>query len=234
MRRIDMSLGDFTLVQERSLPIFLIVDTSKSMTIDNRIGRVNGAIHNMLDELRNDMTNAQENLVAYQVGIIAFGGGEATLQPLQDVRTIEFVPLHAAGDTPLGDALDMLLDQVKKIDKRSYAPCIVLLSDGNPWIQGNPHYFDEVCSKLKEFQKEKRIARSQLFSVKVGPVSPKQDRFLLDFVQNNPQHFIDAAEVGKIKDAFELITLSVTQQASTIAFSPSKKEDADAESIRIR
>ncbi len=229
-----MSLGDFTLVQERSLPIFLMVDTSKSMTINNRMGRVNAAIQTMLDELRNDMSNVQENLVTYQMGIIAFGGGKATLQPLQDVRTIEFAPLHAAGDTPLGDALELLLDQVKKLDKRAYAPCIVLLSDGNPWIQGDPNYFEKVCSKLKEVQKEKRIARSQLFSVKVGPVSPKQDCFLLDFVQKNTHHFIDAAEVSKIKEAFELITLSVTQQAATIAFPSPKEEDADEESIRIR
>ena len=224
-----MSLGDFTLVQERSLPVFLLVDTSSSMNHENRIGRVNDAISDMLADLRKDMPNAQDNLVVYKMGIIAFGGGKVTLQPLQDVREMQFKPLHAAGDTPLKEALDVLLTQIQQLDRREYAPCVVLLSDGKPWIKEDPHYFEKVTRKLKDLQQEKRIAKSQFFAVKLGEVRPEQTQFLLDFVRNKTENYIDAKEVNQIKKAFEYITLSVTQQAATIV--ESFPED---ESVRVR
>ena len=125
-----MGLNSYVAREPRPLPIFILADTSGSMR-GEKINELNLSIREMLSSL-----NAADDIRGkFQLCVITFGGEVKVLQELADVNTITLSELTASGNTPMGQAFELVKDLIEDrsvVSSRAYTPTIVLISDGIP------------------------------------------------------------------------------------------------------
>ncbi len=123
-------------VEERFIPVFLLLDTSGSMSHSlgngTRIGVLNLCIQKMIETLKQE---AKKELFS-KMAIVTFGGNGAVLHtPFDDIKNIDFEPLSASGGTPLDQAFKLAKDLIEDKDTfptKFYKPYSILVSDGEP------------------------------------------------------------------------------------------------------
>lgn len=116
-------------------PVALVLDTSGSMG-GQPIEELNAGIQLFLDEVKSD------DLARWSVDLAVYtaGGTADCLQSFIGVEQISGVaPLDAGGNTPLGQATRMALDDLEARKKAYrdagvpyYQPWLILISDGEP------------------------------------------------------------------------------------------------------
>lgn len=141
-------LDDVVSVPRRTMTLFFVIDTSGSME-GNKIGAVNDAVVNvlpMLDEI--SQTNPDAEI---KVAALEFSSGTQWLYTEPKLAS-EFVwqDVRAGGLTSLGAACIELNNKLSrsgymKAASGSFAPAIILLSDGGPTDD-----FQSGLAKLKE------------------------------------------------------------------------------------
>ncbi|MCH5212350.1 MAG: VWA domain-containing protein [Oscillospiraceae bacterium] len=133
-----MALHDDLVKQKRKkMTLFYVVDTSGSMQIDSRIGKVNSAIENVMNKLE-EISDSNED-AEIRVAILEFSTGAHWVTPVP-VSPSEYmhVPLQAGGVTDLGAACKALDDKLHRdngfldVSSGTYPPIILLMSDGEP------------------------------------------------------------------------------------------------------
>ena len=128
-------LDDAVSVPRRTMTLFFLIDTSGSMS-GNKIGAVNDAIVNvlpMLEEISSSNPDAE-----IKVAALEFSNGTKWLynEP-KSVEDFKWIDVQAGGLTSLGEACLELNSKLSrsgymKSASGSYAPAIILLSDGGP------------------------------------------------------------------------------------------------------
>ena len=181
---------EFVAQPKRVLPLILLVDTSSSMSCC--MEELNTAIRNMLEILKE-----QESLKAeVHVSFITFGNGGANLHiALRPIHNIEFKDFVEGGMTPLGGALRIAKDMVEDRDiipSKSYAPIILLLSDGAP----NDHWENE----LNMFINDGRSKKCVRMSLGIGK----------EFSSNDKVY--EAKDSGNIIDFFKFMTMTIKEK----------------------
>lgn len=133
----------------RRLPVYLVLDTSGSMS-GEPIEAVKNGVQVMISSLRQ---NPQAIETAF-ISVITFGSSATQVVPLTDLASFQMVDLKASGTTSLGEALKLVstcmdreVARTTAEQKGDWKPLVFIMTDGLPT--------DDWQSGLSEFKKRK-------------------------------------------------------------------------------
>ena len=133
----------------RRLPVFLVLDTSGSMS-GEPIQAVKNGVQMLVSALRQD----PQALETAFLSVITFDSSAHELVPLTDLPSFQAPDITASGVTAMGEALTLVADCAKRdvikassTQKADWRPMVFLMSDGVPT--------DDFEKGLARFQQEK-------------------------------------------------------------------------------
>ncbi len=193
----------------RRLPVYLLLDTSGSMS-GEPIEAVKNGVQVMISSLRQ---NPQAIETAF-LSVITFDSAARQIIPLTDLGSFQMVDIRATGTTALGDALrvvsnciDNEVGKTTAETKGDWKPLVFIMTDGIPT--------DDWQSGLREFQKRKTA-----FTVACAAGSGADTTVLKQITENVVS--LDTADSQSIAKFFAWVTAS-------IGVSSTKVEDAGKE-----
>lgn len=187
----------------RRLPVYLLLDTSGSMT-GEPIEAVKNGVQMMMHSLRQ---NPQAIETAY-VSIITFDSNAKQIVPLTDLASFQMVDIKASGLTSLGEALDLLADKLQtEVNKTTleqkgdWKPMTFIMTDGVPtdnWQTG--------LSKLKS------INKGLIVGCAAG--SGADDTVLRQITESVVR--LDNADSESISKFFQWVTASISTSSTKV------------------
>ena len=180
----------------RRLPVYLLLDTSGSMS-GEPIEAVKNGVQIMISSLRQ---NPQAIETAF-LSVITFDSKATQIIPLTDLASFQMVDIKATGVTALGDALNLVSSKIDSEvakttteQKGDWKPLVFIMTDGIPT--------DDWRSGLNEFKKRK-IA----FTVACAAGSGADTSILKQITENVVS--LDTADSASIGKFFQWVTASI-------------------------
>lgn len=210
-----MGLNSYVAREPRPLPIFVLADTSGSMR-GEKINELNLALREMLNTL-----NAADDIRGkIQLSVIVFGGDVKVLQPLADIEGLILTELSAAGNTPMGQAFEMVREMIEDrnvVSSRAYTPTIVLISDGLPTdcteeMYRRKNYFD--WEPLVDLHNGERSSKCQRMALGIGEDADID--MLKSFIDNPEIPVIKTKDASGITKFFRWVTMSTVARMTSI------------------
>ena len=193
----------------RRLPVYLLLDTSGSMS-GEPIEAVKNGVQVMISSLRQ---NPQAIETAF-ISVITFDSAAQQIIPLTDLASFQMVDIKATGVTALGDALKLVANKIDTEvakttteQKGDWKPLVFIMTDGIPT--------DDWQSGLAEFKKRKTA-----FTVACAAGSGADTSILKQITENVVS--LDTADSASIGKFFLWVTAS-------IGVSSTKVEDSGKE-----
>jgi len=187
----------------RRLPVYLLLDTSGSMT-GEPIEAVKNGVQMMLHSLRQN----PQAIETACVSIITFDSEAKQVVPLTDLASFQMVDVKASGTTSLGAALGLLADrlstEVTKTtleQKGDWKPMTFLMTDGIPTDDWQSGY-----SKLKS------VNKGLLVGCAVG--SGADDTILKQITESVIR--LDNADSESIGKFFQWVTDSISATSTKV------------------
>jgi len=200
------NLNNLIIQKARPLPVIILADTSGSMASDNRITILNNAIREMVDSLKDENTLRAE----IYFSVITFGGEVKSHLGFTKAKEINWTDLSAGGNTPMGGAFTetkTFLEDKSLIPSRSYAPTLVLLSDGIPT--------DNWSEALEQLLHSPRASKAFRIAMSIG-AGPEGRNVLKQFLGDSELDVFEAVQARDIKKFFRFVTMSVSQRAKSV------------------
>lgn len=210
-----MGLNSYVAREPRPLPIFVLADTSGSMR-GEKINELNLALREMLNAL-----NAADDIRGiFQLSVIAFGGEVKVLQPLADIDGLVLTELSAAGNTPMGQAFEMVREMIEDrnvVSSRAYTPTIILISDGLPTdctdeMYRRKNYYD--WEPLVDLHNGERSSKCQRMALGIGEDADVD--MLKSFIDNPEIPVIKTKDATGITKFFRWVTMSTVARMTSI------------------
>ena len=180
----------------RRLPVYLLLDTSGSMS-GEPIEAVKNGVQVMISSLRQ---NPQAIETAF-ISIITFGSTADQIIPLTDLASFQMVDLRASGTTSLGAALKLVSNKIdSEVNKTTaeqkgdWKPLVFIMTDGLPT--------DDWQSGLSEFKRRKTA-----FTVACAAGSGADSKILKQITDNVVT--LDTADSQSISKFFAWVTASI-------------------------
>ena len=180
----------------RRLPVYLLLDTSGSMS-GEPIEAVKNGVQVMISSLRQ---NPQAIETAF-ISVITFDSAAQQIIPLTDLASFQMVDIKATGVTALGDALKLVANKIDTEvakttteQKGDWKPLVFIMTDGIPT--------DDWQSGLTEFKKRKTA-----FTVACAAGSGADTKILKQITDNVVS--LDTADSASIGKFFLWVTASI-------------------------
>lgn len=180
----------------RRLPVYLLLDTSGSMS-GEPIEAVKNGVQIMISSLRQ---NPQAIETAY-LSVITFDSVAQQIIPLTDLASFQMVDIKATGVTALGDALKLVSNKIDNEvakttmqQKGDWKPLVFIMTDGIPT--------DDWQSGLNEFKQRKTA-----FTVACAAGSGADTSILKQITDNVVS--LDTADSASIGKFFQWVTASI-------------------------
>ena len=209
---------------KKTLKIFVMADTSGSMSVGGRIESLNAAMEDVVPELRD--TQAANPFSEMQIQVIDFSTGAqwANVNSIP-VNDFTWTARSASGVTDLGAAIELLTEALtpEKMGRRCLPPVIILLTDGAPTDD-----WESKLTKLNSTGWGKR-GRSTRIGIAIGQDADKET--LTKFTGNMETVFVanTAAQlVALIRWASVEVSKQTSTGASTVNVEPTNSGDASA------
>ncbi|MFB2119804.1 VWA domain-containing protein [Parapedobacter sp. 2B3] len=187
----------------RRLPVYLLLDTSGSMT-GEPIEAVKNGVQMMMHSLRQ---NPQAIETAY-VSIITFDSDAKQVVPLTDLASFQMVDIKAQGVTALGSALSLLADKLQTEitkttleQKGDWKPMTFIMTDGIPT--------DDWQSGLKKL---KSVNKGLIVGCAAG--SGADDAVLRQITESVVR--LDNADSESISKFFQWVTASISTSSTKV------------------
>lgn len=187
----------------RRLPVYLLLDTSGSMT-GEPIEAVKNGVQMMMHSLRQ---NPQAIETAY-VSIITFDVDVKQIIPLTDLASFQMVDIKAQGTTSLGAALSLLADKMQSEitkttteQKGDWKPLTFIMTDGVPtddWQSG--------LNKLKT------VNKGLIVGCAAGQGA--DDTVLKQITESVVR--LDSADSASIESFFKWVTASISTTSTKV------------------
>jgi len=180
----------------RRLPVYLLLDTSGSMT-GEPIEAVKNGVQMMISSLRQ---NPQAIETAF-LSVITFDTTAQQIIPLTDLASFQMIDLKATGVTALGEALRLVAFKIETEvakttteQKGDWKPLVFIMTDGIPT--------DNWESGLNEFKKAKTA-----FTVACAAGGGADTAILKQITDNVVS--LDTADSSSIGKFFQWVTASI-------------------------
>lgn len=187
----------------RRLPVYLLLDTSGSMS-GEPIEAVKNGVQVMISSLRQ---NPQAIETAF-LSVITFNTEANQIIPLTDLASFQMVDISASGTTSLGEALKLVSTKIDyevakttMEQKGDWKPLVFIMTDGIPT--------DNWQSGLAEYQK-----RKVAFTVACGAGSGADTNILKQITENVVS--LDNADTASIGKFFQWVTASIGVSSSKV------------------
>lgn len=191
---------------KRPLPFILIADTSSSMKEHGKIVSLNAAIYEMIQCLQ---LMQQDEEVQFLITIVGFERGNVKeFFHASKVQDIQWADMEARGVTPLGDAfltVADLLEQEDVVPKNSYAPILLLVSDGQP-TDARGRLSEDWRDSLQILKAAPRVSKGMAFAMAIGPDANEE---MLSSFSSNGKVF-NAEDGEKIRQFFQFVTMATS------------------------
>lgn len=190
-------------IARRTMVLFFLVDTSGSM-YGEKIGSLNDAIRETVPDLK-DLSDGNPD-AAIKIAVLQFDTDVRWLYP-QPIESENFRwnDLQAGGLTSLGGALRELESKLHKTDYMqeaagSYAPVIILLSDGGPT--------DDFVGALDKIKQNNWFKHAIKIAIAIGNDADKN--VLMQFTGNS-EAVIEVHNKSALKAIIKYVSITSSQ-----------------------
>ena len=204
MRTQAISPLDNEPIAKRSLTVFILVDVSRSMR-GNKLRTVNSVMNRIVPELR-DVGGSDADV---RMAVMSFSDDCHWMFPSPvPVESFEWTELEAGGWTCLGKVcleLDHVMSRKRFLDSPSlsFAPVVILLSDGGPT--------DKYEEALYTLNGNKWFRHSLKVAIAIGQKA-KVDKLAM-FI-GDPEAVIRTFNAGSLSEMLKLVVLRSSEIAS--------------------
>jgi uncharacterized protein YegL len=187
----------------RRLPVYLLLDTSGSMS-GEPIEQVKNGVQMLVSGLRQDPYALE---TAY-LSVITFGSEAKEIVPLTELTAFQPPNLEAKGGTSLGAALSLVAESVKRdvqkttsTQKGDWRPMAFLMTDGKPT--------DDWKNGLARFKEEK-------WGTIVACAVDSADVQVLNEIAPEGVVRLDTSDSASIRAFFKWVTASVSASSKSV------------------